>query len=413
MLSSGNQALAQITPDDSLGSENSIVSPSGQVDLIEGGATRGSNLFHSFQEFNIGEGREANFANPAEIKNIFSRVTGNNPSELFGKLGVLGDANLFFINPNGIFFGEDATLDVKGSFVASTASSINFSDNNVFSAINPQVPAPLLTVDVPAPVGLQFEGVPGKITNRSLLINQQDPNELIGLGVEPGKSIALVGGDIDIDGGFLRAEGGRIELGSVAGNNTVSLTSTDEGIFLDYAGIENFRDINLSLAAYVDTSGDKGGDVQIQGRQIALTEGSQVSLNSVGSGKVGDLTVKASELVKSDGDIQFSSGFFADVRSTGNGGTTLIDTKRLTVENGASISTSTLGKGKGSNLIIKASESVEVLGVTPNTNSPSPSALFANVKNTGDGGNLTIETPRLIIKDGAQVGASTFAEGSA
>ena len=309
ILSSGNQALAQITPDDSLGSENSIVSPNGQVDLIEGGATRGSNLFHSFQEFNIGEGREANFANPAEIKNIFSRVTGNNPSTLLGKLGVLGDANLFFINPNGIFFGEDASLNVKGSFVASTASSINFSDNNVFSASNPQVPAPLLTVDVPAPVGLEFEGEPGKITNRSLLMNQ-DTGELIGIGVKPGKTLALVGGDVNIEGGFLRAEAGRIELGSVEGDNTVGLTSTDEGIFLDYKGIENFRDISLSQAAFVNTFGDTGGDVHIQGREIILTEGSQVFLNSVGEGKVGDLTVKASELVKLDGTAIFGDSQF-------------------------------------------------------------------------------------------------------
>ncbi|MDY6896485.1 MAG: filamentous hemagglutinin N-terminal domain-containing protein, partial [Cyanobacteriota bacterium] len=366
MLCSGNKALAQITADDSLGSENSIVSPNGQADLIEGGATRGSNLFHSFQEFNIGEGREANFANPAEIKNIFSRVTGNNPSTLLGKLGVSGDANLFFINPNGIFFGENASLDVKGSFVASTASSIKFSDKNQFSASNPQVPAPLLTVDVPPPVGLEFEGEPGKITNRSLLT--KDSGELIGLGVQPGKTLALVGGGVNIEGGFLRAEAGRIELGSVAGNNTVSLNSTDEGIFLNYAGVENFGDINLSLAAYVDTSGDKGGDTQIQGRQIILTEGSQVSLNSVGSGKVGDLTVKASELVKIDGTatigFQFPSGFFGNVIGTGDGGTISIETQRLIVENGGSVSTSTYGQGKGGNLIIKASESVEALGTS-------------------------------------------------
>ncbi|MEM1395071.1 MAG: filamentous hemagglutinin N-terminal domain-containing protein, partial [Cyanobacteria bacterium P01_H01_bin.150] len=415
MLSSGNQALAQITADDTLGSENSIVSPNGQVDLIEGGATRGSNLFHSFQEFNIGEGREANFANPAEIKNIFSRVTGNNPSTLLGKLGVLGDANLFFINPNGIFFGEDASLDIKGSFVASTASSINFSDNNVFSASNPQVPAPLLTVNVPVPVGLQFEGVPRKITNRSLV---EEDDELIGLGVKPGKTLALVGGDIDIEGGSLNAEAGRIELGSVAGNSTVSLTSTDEEIVLGYAGVENFGDISLSQAAEVDSRGDKGGDIQIQGRQIILTEGSEAFSDSLGEGKVGDLIVKASELIKlegtfedEEGESQFPSGLFADVNDTGDGGTILIETKRLIVENGGNISSSTFGQGKGGDLIVKASESVEVLGTSPDAKFPS--LLFADVDNIGDGGNLTIETPRLIVKDGAQIKASTFAQGNA
>jgi len=415
-LFSGNIAQAQITADDSLGNEKSVVSPvSGQVDLIEGGATRGSNLFHSFQEFNIGEGREVNFANPAEIANIFSRVTGNNPSVLLGKLGVLGNANLFFINPKGIFFGENASLDIKGSFVTSTASSIIFSDNNLFSASNPQVPAPLLTVNVPAPVGLEFEGVPGNITNRSLVTNQVT-GEFIGLGVQPGKSLVLVGGDVNIEGGFLRAQAGRIELGSVAGDNTVSLTATDEGIFLGYTGIENFRDINLSQAALVDTSGDTGGDVQIQGRQITLTEGSQVFLDSFGQGKVGDLTVKAAELVKLDGTetidgFQFPSGFLARVNGTGNGGTISIETERLILENGGSVSVSTFGQGKGGNLIVKASESVEALGAAPD--GQFSSALFAEVRNTGDGGNITVETKTLIVKNGGQIKALTFGEGDA
>ncbi|MEQ9368787.1 MAG: filamentous hemagglutinin N-terminal domain-containing protein [Coleofasciculus chthonoplastes F3-SA18-01] len=120
--------LAQITPDNTLEAEHSVVTPNAQVrgrlaDLIEGGAIREANLFHSFLEFNIEKGQRVYFANPVGIETIFSRVTGNNPSAILGTLGVNGGANLFFLNPNGIIFGENAQLDIQGSFVASTANS--------------------------------------------------------------------------------------------------------------------------------------------------------------------------------------------------------------------------------------------------------------------------------------------------
>ncbi|MGH2416665.1 MAG: filamentous hemagglutinin N-terminal domain-containing protein, partial [Microcystaceae cyanobacterium] len=143
-------AIAQIVPDGTLGSESSTVKQDNingfPSDVIEGGAARGANLFHSFSEFNVGEGRGAYFANPAAIENILSRVTGGNLSNILGTLGVLGNANLFFINPNGIVFGPNARLDLRGSFVASTADSLLFENGFEFSASNPQAP-PLLTVD--------------------------------------------------------------------------------------------------------------------------------------------------------------------------------------------------------------------------------------------------------------------------
>ena len=126
LLTSSNLVRAQIVPDGTLGAESSVVTPDVEIngiksDRIDGGATRGANLFHSFQDFNVGEGRGAYFSNPTAIENILSRVTGSNLSEILGTLGVLGDANLFFINPNGIVFGSNASLDVRGSFVGSTA----------------------------------------------------------------------------------------------------------------------------------------------------------------------------------------------------------------------------------------------------------------------------------------------------
>jgi filamentous hemagglutinin family protein len=126
----GDRLLAQIVPDNTLGAESSVVAPNPNIrgipsDQIDGGATRGANLFHSFSQFNVDAGRGAYFTNPAGILNILTRVTGANRSSILGRLGVLGDANLFLINPNGIVFGQDASLDVQGSFLATTANAVN------------------------------------------------------------------------------------------------------------------------------------------------------------------------------------------------------------------------------------------------------------------------------------------------
>lgn len=163
-------ALAQIIPDNSLGIENSRIRPDNikntPSDVIEGGATRGSNLFHSFREFNIQQGRGAYFANPAAIQNIFTRVTGGKVSNIMGTLGVLGNANLFLINPNGIIFGQNARLDIQGAFTASTANSLVFDNNFEFSATNPDAP-PLLTVNMP--IGLRFREQAGDINSTANL----------------------------------------------------------------------------------------------------------------------------------------------------------------------------------------------------------------------------------------------------
>ena len=134
-----NRAIAQsnIVPDSTLGNESSRVITNYQGDsteLLTGGATRGSNLFHSFKELNVSEGRKALFVSPnSNIENIITRVTGGNSSQILGTLET-SNANLFLINPNGIVFGENAALNIGGSFVASTAEAINFADGKNFSA---------------------------------------------------------------------------------------------------------------------------------------------------------------------------------------------------------------------------------------------------------------------------------------
>ena len=131
-------ALAQITPDTTLGDESSVVTPDAEVqgdtaDRIDGGAIRDRNLFHSFDEFNVNEAQQVYFANPNNIEQIFTRVTGNNPSNIDGTLGVDGAADLLLLNPNGILFGENSSLDVEGSFFGTSADSSRWSGSTCFA----------------------------------------------------------------------------------------------------------------------------------------------------------------------------------------------------------------------------------------------------------------------------------------
>jgi|GEM_PF-51900 len=407
---SSKTASAQIQPDSSLGSEKSTITPNQLIngivsEQIEGGATRGANLFHSFEEFNVKEGQGAYFVNPGGIENILTRITGNNASQILGVLGVLGNANLFFINPNGIIFGPNASLDLSGSFVGSTANSIKFADGVEFSASNPQAP-PLLTINIP--IGLQYGTNPEAIINQSTVKNNS--GETVGLEVKPGKTLALVGGNVFLEGGNLTANGGRIELGSVSG--LVTITPINQGWEFEYKGSDNFGEIKLSGEAKVNSSGESGGSIQVQGSQIILTDGSQIRANTLGGKPGGSLQVTASEFVEITGMATNGqrSGLFAETQGIGNAGNLNINTGKLIIRDGAQISSSTNGDGRGGNITIRASESVELLGKdTDNDESEGFSTgLFSESQGNGDGGNVTIETGSLIIESKARISTNTF-----
>ncbi|WP_242056536.1 S-layer family protein [Nostoc sp. FACHB-152] len=401
-----SHALAEIKVDGTLGKESSIVTQGvdaqGQessVVHIDGGAIRGANLFHSFNEFSIGNQQQVYFSNPTGIENILTRVTGNNPSNILGTLGVLGNGNLFLINPNGIIFGANARLDVAGSFVASTANSLRFDNDFNFSATNPQIP-PLLTINVP--LGLQFGTNPKPIQVQTLLMP--------GLLVPTGKTLALVGGDISLESAILQAAAGRIELGSVAGEGIVGVDDAGDRLKLTFPDTIPLANISLSQASLVNASGEGAGDIQVQGNQVFLTEGSSLVTNTLGAQPGGSLLINAASLDISGTDANGNSGgLFARTSGTGNAANVTINTNKLTVQQGARISTATSNQGRGGNLLVNASQSVDVIGTTGAGNRRS--AFFVDSASTGDAGNLTINTGRLTLRDGSLFSVATRGNG--
>jgi filamentous hemagglutinin family protein len=400
--------FAQLQPDQTLGAESSVVTPIDAVsDRIERGATRGVNLFHSFTDFNIDANRNVYFANPVGIENILTRVTGANPSHILGKLGVEGTANLFLINPHGLIFGENASLDLRGSFISSTASSIQFADGFEFNANGSPI-TPLLTISVP--LGLQYGVNPGKIRVQGDGSGIRTTSELIdttvGLRVEPNQTLALVGGDIFLEGATLKTAGGRIELGSLGDNSFVSLTPINKGFSLGYEGTSDFKNIQLSQRAAVDASGLGAGDIYIKGKRVTITGGSQIESSTLGAVSGGSLVVNATELLKLIGRNS-ALGAVVYQNAIGDGGSLTINTNKLLVEDGAQVDTTTFGAGKGGNLIVNATDSIQLIGIGDGFTS----GLFASSIGEGDAGNLTIHTSKLLLQDGAQVSTTISGTG--
>lgn len=208
-------SLAQpIVADPAWGDEATLVN---LVDVnryeIEGGAIRENNQFHSFLEFNVSDTGSAYFVTSPEISDIFSRIIGGAPSNIQGTVGVLGDANLFLMNPNGVIFGSGGRLDVQGAFVTTTADAIEFESQGEFDTVSLQPPG-VLTV---TPSAFLFNQInPAPILNQSIASNLDESTFTDGLRVADGHSLLLVGGDVSSLQGQLRAPGGTIEIAGLS-----------------------------------------------------------------------------------------------------------------------------------------------------------------------------------------------------
>ncbi|MEH2223249.1 two-partner secretion domain-containing protein [Nostoc sp.] len=403
-------AVAQLTPDNSLGKERSQVVPiNTNNDRIEGGAARGANLFHSFQDFNIGEGQGVYFANPEGITNIFSRVTGGNSSNIFGTLGVSGNANLFLLNPNGIVFGKNASLDVQGSFVGTTANGIQFGNQGVFSATNPEA-APLLTINPSTLLFNQIQANAG-ITNQS----QGDAGknliaeDVTGLRVADGKSLLLVGGNINLDGGSIRTYEGNIELAGLAAPGNVGLNIAGDNISLALPdGVER-ANVSLNNGAEVNVRGTNDGNIKIHARDVNLAGESKLRAGietglGTSNSQGGNVEINATGTINLTDASFISNTLRKD--AVGTSGDINITTDSLNLSNDSFLDASTYGQGNSGKVSILAKDNIAL------TDS---SDIYSSAEegSVGNGDSINIQTGSLFLAQGSQLNTKTLGQGNA
>jgi filamentous hemagglutinin family protein len=314
--------LAQITPDTTLGAENSIVTPSVNVggvtaDQIDGGAVRGANLFHSFSQFNIRDGQRVYFANPVGIENILSRVTENNLSNILGTLGVLGNANLFLINPNGIVFGPNARLDIAGSFVASTANSLVFENNFTFSATNPEAP-PLLSINITP--GLQYGAnqPQATITNTGNLV--------------VGKNLTLSAGNLNLEGQL--QVGGDLTL---IAQDTAQVRDSTTTPFIASAGgkllVQGDRRLDIFALNHPASGFFSTGDMVLRSTNPVegdahYSAGGNFEIEQL-DGSLGNLYSPNDPIIRANGDIRFGNYTGASLHLFAGGKVEIFGTVRI------------------------------------------------------------------------------------
>jgi filamentous hemagglutinin family protein len=414
--------LAQsITLDGSLGSSGPIptVNNVGNFRTIYGirqslGQTRGSNLFHSFNRFNLLNGEAAFFFSSSGIHNIFSRVTGGTPSEINGLIRTLNttgtqraNVNFYLMNPAGIIFRPNARLNIgsstRGSFVATTLDAIAFPNGSQFSAINPGNANSLLTV-VGDPSGF--------------VASQRQPGAIHSIGntlqVATGQSLVLVGGDVLLDNSNLYVSyptGGRIEIGSLkgagiiglTGNNSLMKTTIPKGIEQGDVLIRNRSEIGVDAA--------NGGDLTIHARNIEVSGFSELlggiaPRRGISGSQAGNIVLNASHAIRLIGGRIYN---WVRNGSVGNAGNIIITARSLELSNKGSLIGDTSGRGNGGSINIHVTDGVVLNGLgssgeTLISSNASPSSV-------GNAGNIRIASGSLSLLNGAQINSDMYGRG--
>ncbi|NES03277.1 MAG: filamentous hemagglutinin N-terminal domain-containing protein, partial [Okeania sp. SIO2F4] len=340
------------------------VNQNGNQFNIQGGTRSGGNLFHGFDQFNVNSGQTANFLTTPDTNNILGRVTGGNASYVNGLIQVIGgNSNLYLMNPAGIMFGPNASLNIPASFSVTTATGIGFDNNNFwFKAIGTNDYSKL----VGNPSGYRFN-----VSNPGALVNEGN------LSLNPGENLTLLGGTV-INTGELSTAGGNITIAAVEGGSTLRISQPGHLLSLDVGtlhvrSLQDGEDTNITPLSLPELL--TGGNI---------THASSVSVNADG-----DVVLTDSNTLVADtpGDVIASGN--VDVSSSGNvGGEVNIFGDRL-----ALINTNINADGFNGGGTVLIGGDFQGNGIVPNSQHTfinQNSIISADAITNGDGGIVIV-----------------------
>jgi filamentous hemagglutinin family protein len=402
-------AQTDIRPDTTLPGESSIVEGQGTLTFIEGGATRGSNLFHSFEEFNIRTGEGAYFLIPnLAIESVFSRITGNDPTNIDGVLGaavsresgVMSGADLYLMNPNGVLFGPNATLNLGGSLVITTADGIQFENQSIFSAFQADSPSQLLTVEPSAFLFNQLQ-VP---SIQSAAQNIVLPSS---------RSVIFLGGDVSFQGSqIVGSLGSELEIGGIVGPGRVNLNRIDNRPRLSVEASSSRANVILDQASSLLLT--NGGRIGVHAQDVRLANGSIIAglllfLPNFGEFKGIDISIDASGEVNLLNSNVLSGLFGNDIPNVvGNSGSININGQSINLTGLSAIASLSAGSGNAGNVILRATDEISasnsVIGSpTLSLQDPRLEPFFSSLIGLGRGGDVSLQAAKIILTDGTSV----------
>jgi len=305
-----------------------------------------------WSSFNVGNQETVNFNQPSSNAAALNRIYDQNPSQILGSINANG--RVFLSNPNGMIFGQSATVNV-GALVATglTISKDIFMNGNYH---------------------FNSDGyTPGAIINRGIL------------SAASGGSVSLIGGQV-VNEGYIVADYGRIDL---ATGKQAILNFDGDGLI----NIQVSEDILTNLNDD-ESSINNTGNLQANAGQIILDAHVAKDVFTHAINNEGVITAHrienmGGEVYLSSNDSTLHSGEI-DVYGEGEtGGSVFLLGDEVTLAGNATVNAS--GQTAGGTILVGGDYQGEGdIQTAQFTTVEENVVLNANTENSGDGGKVIV-----------------------